>query len=94
MEYDQEFEKRHMEVLDLIEEDDQVALDSEEKAFDEHVNRVSDIIERLDKLEDLVTTEPLAHDATGKGDYRPGVLIDRSLRRNISADDLTRYTTP
>ena len=54
-EHDQEFEKRLMEVLDFIEED-QAVLDSEEKVFDEHVNGVSDIIERLEKLEDLVAT--------------------------------------
>ena len=59
-EHDQDFEKRHMEVLDFIEEEDQTALDSEEKVFDEHVNRVSDIMERLEKLEELVaTTEPV-----------------------------------
>ena len=44
-EHYQEFEKRHIEVLDFIEEEDQAALDSEEKVFDEHVNRVSDIME-------------------------------------------------
>ena len=49
-EHDQEFEKRHIEVLDFIEEEDQAALDSEEKVFVEHVNRVSDIIERLEDL--------------------------------------------
>ena len=59
-EHDQEFERRHMEVLDFIEEEDQVALNSEEKVFDEHVNRVADIIERLEKLEHLVTTEPVS----------------------------------
>ena len=59
-EHDQEFERRHMEVLDFIEEEDQVTLNSEEKVFDEHVNRVSDIMERVEKLEDLgATTEPM-----------------------------------
>ena len=59
-EHDQEFERRHMEVLDFIEEEDQTALDAEEKVFDEHVNRVSDIMERLEKLEEPVaTTEPM-----------------------------------
>ena len=48
-EHDQEFEKRHMEVLDFIEEEDQAALDSEEKIFDEHVNRISDLIETTRK---------------------------------------------
>ena len=72
-EHDQEFEKRHMEVLDFIEEDDQVALNSDENVFDEHVNRVSDIIERLEKLQDLVTTEPVTPHASGISDDRPGV---------------------
>ena len=66
--HDQEFEKHHIEVLDFIEEEDKAALDSEGKVFDEHVNRVSDMIERLDKLEDLVTTEPVTHHASGIGD--------------------------
>ena len=30
--HDQEFEKRHMEVLDFIEEEDQTTLDAEEKS--------------------------------------------------------------
>ena len=64
-EHDKEFEKRYMEVLDFIEEADQAALDSEEKVFDEHVIRVSDFIERLKKLKDLLaTTEPLRPDAS------------------------------
>ena len=59
-EHDNEFEKRHMEVLDFIEEEDRTTLDAEEKVFDEHVNRVSDIMERLEKLEDLgAATEPV-----------------------------------
>ena len=53
-EHDQEFEKRYMEVVNFIEEENQVALNSEEKVFDEHVNSVADILERLEKLEDLV----------------------------------------
>ena len=58
-----------MEVLDFIEEEDLTALDSEEKVFDEHVNRVSDIMERLEKLEELVaTTHPV----------RPHASTDRS----------------
>ena len=62
-----------MEVLDFIEEEDQAALNSEEKVFGENVNRVFDIIERLEKLEDLVTTEPVMHHVSGTGDDRPGV---------------------
>ena len=37
------------------------------------MNRVSDIIERLEKLENLVTTEPVKHHVSGIGDDRPGV---------------------
>ena len=78
-EHDQEFEKRHMEVLDFIEEEDQAALDSEEKVFDEHVNRVTDIIERLEKLEDLVvTTEPVRPHAST--DHREAASV--SMRKS------------
>ena len=48
-EHDQHLEKWHIEVLNLIKEEDQETLDSGEKIFNKHVNRVSDIIERLDK---------------------------------------------
>ena len=72
-EHDQEFEKRLLEVLDFIKEVDQAALDSKEKVFDQHVNRVSDIIERLEKLEYLVTTEPVTHHESGISDNPPGV---------------------
>ena len=49
-----------MEVLDFIEEEDPAALDSKEKVFDEHMNRLSDNIERLQELEELVATiEPV-----------------------------------
>ena len=34
---------------------------------------MSDIIERVEKLEDLVTTEPVTHHVSGIGDDRPGV---------------------
>ena len=43
-EHNQEFEKRHMEVLDFIGEEDQDALDSKEKVFTEHLNRAPDPI--------------------------------------------------
>ena len=59
----------------MIEEEDQAALDLEEIVFDEHVNHVSDVIERLEKLRDLVTTEPVTHNASGIGDDRPGVRL-------------------
>ena len=55
-EHDQEFEKRHMEVLDFIEEEDRTALQTEEKVLDVHMNRVSDVMARREKLEELVAT--------------------------------------
>ena len=68
-EHDQEFKKGHIEVLDFIEEEDQAALNSEEIGFDEHVNCVSDLIEKLERLEDLIaTTEPVRPHAST--DYR------------------------
>ena len=53
-ENDREFEQRHIEVLDFIESEDQTTLNDEETIFDEHVNRVADIIERLELLEEDV----------------------------------------
>ena len=54
--HDHEFEQRHKEVLNFIEAEDKAALDSVEAVFDEHVNCVSEIIKRLEELEDLVAT--------------------------------------
>ena len=51
---DREFEQRHIEVLDFIESEDQTTLNDEETIFEEHVNRVTDIIERLELLEEDV----------------------------------------
>ena len=51
-------------------------MDSKEAFFDEHVNHFSDIIERLEHLEDLVvTTEPVMPHASDKGDGRPEVRL-------------------
>ena len=47
-EHDREFEERHVEVLNFIEAEDTATLESEEAVFDEHVDRVTEIIERLD----------------------------------------------
>ena len=48
---------------------DQAGLDSEEFVFDEHVNCVSDNIEKLEQLEDLVvTTKPVMPHSSHKGD--------------------------
>ena len=45
---DKEFEQRHLEVLDLIDDEDQESLDVEESVCDEHGNRVMDLLERLE----------------------------------------------
>ena len=50
-EIDRDFEQRHVEVLNFIESEDRTTLDSEEKIFDEHMNRVSDLAGRLEELE-------------------------------------------
>ena len=67
-EIDRDFEQRHLEVLNFIESEDRTTLDSEEKIFDEHVNRVSDLIERLEELE--MTESPVS---------TPTVVADPSL---------------
>ena len=55
-EYDCEFEERHVEVLNFIEAEDTAALESEEAVFNEHVDRIAEIIERIEHLEDLIGT--------------------------------------
>ena len=47
---DANFETRHLEVLDLIDEGDKDTLKQEEEVFDEHVNRVAELTERLEQL--------------------------------------------
>ena len=74
--FDCEFEKRHIEVLNFIAAEDTVALESEEALFDEHVDRVTEFIERLEQLEDLVgTTEPVMPHTSNKGFCRPEVRL-------------------
>ena len=48
---DKEFEERHIEVLNDINEEDQDALDAEEEVYGAHGNRAMEIIERLEQLE-------------------------------------------
>ena len=84
-----------MEVLDFIEEEDQTALDSEEKVFDEHVNRVSDIMERLEKLEELVvTTEPVRpHASTDRREAASGSMRNQKrLKYLITSLDKAKAT--
>ena len=69
MEHDRDFEQCHLEVLNFIEAEDKAALDSEEAIFDEHMDRVTEIIEQLEQLEHLVgTTKPVMPHASDKGD--------------------------
>ena len=42
-EIDANFEMRHLEVLDLIEEEDQYTLKQEEEVFDEHVSKMAEL---------------------------------------------------
>ena len=41
----------NVEVLNFVKEDDQDTVDQEEAVFDEHVNRVAELIERLEEFE-------------------------------------------
>ena len=73
-EHECKFEQHQVEVLNFIKAENKVTLESEEAIFNEHVDQVSDMIERLEKLEDLVgTREPVMPCASDKGEGRPGV---------------------
>ena len=48
---DKEFEERHLEVLNFIDEGDQYSLEAGESVSDEHGNRVMELLERLEQLE-------------------------------------------
>ena len=48
---DSSFEQRHLEVLNFIQAEDQETLSQEEAVFDEHVNRVSELVERVEQLD-------------------------------------------
>ena len=50
-----EFEERRLEVLNYINEEDQDAIDTEEKVYDTHGSRVMEII--IDRLEQLEVVE-------------------------------------
>ena len=86
-EHDRDFEECHVEVLNFIAAEDTAGLETEETVFDEHVDHVTKIIERLEQLEDPVgTTKTVVPHASDKGDgIEP--RLHRSLRRNISAED-------
>ena len=87
-EHDHEFEQSHIKVLDFIEAEEKATLDSKQTVFDEHVDRVSGITERLEQLENLVgTIAPVMPHASDKDDGRPEV------RQNTDTEHLW-YTTP
>ena len=66
--FDCEFEQHYVEVLNFIAAEDTTALESVEAVFDEHVDCVTEFIERLEQLETLVgTTEPVIPHASDKG---------------------------
>ena len=72
-EYDCEFEERHAEVVNFIAAKDTAALETEEAVFNQHVDRVTEFIERIQQLEDLVgTTESVMLHASNKGDDSRG----------------------
>ena len=78
-ETDREYEERHVQVLDFINEEDKETLDSEEAVFEKHVDRVSDILERLEQLkEPAITTEPVTIPTPSVDSARPGSIIDGS----------------
>ena len=54
---DKEFEKRHLEVLNFVREEDCESLEAEEKAYDAHNNRVMEVRKRLEELEEVEKTE-------------------------------------
>ena len=81
-EHNHDFEQRHVDVLNFIKTEDQAALDSEEAVFNEHVNCISDIIKRLEQLEDLIaSTEPAIPHASDKGN---GHHEEEYLSRRLS----------
>ena len=77
-----------IEVLDFIEEEDHAALNAEEKVFDEHVNRFSDLVEKLERLEDQ---------GASAGPVRPHASTDHreaasgSYEESVKAQGLESY---
>lgn len=68
-ENDTEFEERHLDVLNFIEEGDEETLGKEETIYDEHVNRVVDLTERMERIkvpEEAAATLTTAPDPSGK----------------------------
>ena len=70
-ENDAEFEQRHLDVLDFIEEEDADTLTKEETVFDKHVDIVAELMERIERLTvpkeaASAPTMPMAPDLSGK----------------------------
>ena len=95
-EHDRDYEERHVEVLDFIAAEDSAALEVEEAVFGEHVDRITNFIERLEQLEDKVgTTEPVMPHASDKGEGRAEVRTiseaeHLSRRLSLVHDALTK----
>ena len=70
-------------------------MDSEDAVFDEHVNRVSKIIERLEQVEDLVaTTEPLRpHASTEEPEVTSGLTRNQKRLRYLKGGIDKAYGT-
>ena len=56
-----EFEQGHLEIVNFVKENDQNTVDQEEALFDEYVNHVAELIERLEKFEfsDKIPSTPM-----------------------------------
>ena len=70
-ENDAEFEQRHLDVIDFIEEEDADTLTREETVFDKHVDIVAELVERIERLTvpkeaASAPTMPMAPDLSGK----------------------------
>ena len=77
-------------------EEDTAALEPEEAVFDEHMDRITEIIQWLEQLEDLVeTTEEVMTHASNKGDGRAEIRLmseEEQLKQRLSQveDSLTK----
>ena len=73
-EHDREFEDRHVEVLNFIAAKAIVVLESEDAVIDAHMDHVTEFLEQLELLQDLVgTTKPVMPHTSNKGDGRAEV---------------------
>ena len=96
-ENDWNFEQCQLNFLNFkIEPEDKTTLDSEDAVLVEDINHISDVIQWLEQLENLIgTTEPVIHDASGMGDDWPWVrsiteVEHFSWRLNQELDSLVK----